>query len=132
MAFFLAVNTADMWEFKLRTSCQCASESESECRASGKREDGEKTGRMEKDSKELKRKHEMVKFRIPAKFVVKCHTPEGDCAGVLCCGPNRPRETVLVWWSCRLCHCDDPEALIDHVASDQAISDIEEEVEVGV
>ncbi|KAJ4387780.1 hypothetical protein N0V93_008382 [Gnomoniopsis smithogilvyi] len=65
----------------------------------------------------------MVRFRIPAKFVVKCHTPEGDYACVLCCGPRGNYSGVVVL-------CDDPEALVDHVVKEHKVADIEKEVDI--
>lgn len=65
----------------------------------------------------------MMRFRVPARFVAKCHTPEGDYACVLCCGPRGDYAGPVVL-------CDGPESLIDHVAREHRIMDIEREVDI--
>lgn len=68
-------------------------------------------------------KQKTVKFRIPAKFVVKCHTPEGEYACVLCCGPDSKYSGVVVL-------CDDPESLVDHVVKEHKVAEIEKEIDI--
>lgn len=68
-------------------------------------------------------KPKMVKFQIPAKFVVKCHTPEGEYACVLCCGPSGNYSGVVVL-------CDDPESLVDHVVKEHKAAEIEKEIDI--
>lgn len=65
----------------------------------------------------------MMRFRVPARFVAKCHTPEGDYACVLCCGPRGDYAGPVVL-------CDGPEALVDHVAREHRVVDIEREVDI--
>lgn len=66
---------------------------------------------------------ERRRFRVPARFVLKCHTPEGDFACALCCGPHDgyAGEVVL---------CEDPESLVHHVAREHRIGDIENEWDI--
>lgn len=66
---------------------------------------------------------QIMRFRVPARFVAKCHTPEGDYACVLCCGPRGDYTGPVVL-------CDGPESLIDHVAREHRIMDIEREVDI--
>lgn len=69
------------------------------------------------------KKQEMLKFRVPPKFVIKCHTPEGDYACVICCGPRGDYSGVVLL-------CDDPESLVDHVAKEHKVVEIEREVDI--
>lgn len=70
-----------------------------------------------------RQRKEIKRFRVPARFVVKCHTRAGDYSCVLCCGPqNGYRGEVVL--------CDDPEALVDHVAREHRIGDIENEWDI--
>lgn len=73
-----------------------------------------------------KQRREVIRrFRVPARFVVKCHTPEGDFACVLCCGPQdgwRARGEVVL--------CDNPESLVDHVAREHRVGDLENEWDI--
>lgn len=66
---------------------------------------------------------EVIRFRVPARFVVKCHTPEGDYACVLCCGPRDDHSGPVVL-------CDDPETLVHHVAKEHRVVEIEDEVDI--
>lgn len=68
-------------------------------------------------------KQKTVKFLIPAKFIVKCHTHEGEYACVLCCGPDSKYSGVVVL-------CDDPESLVDHVVKEHKIAEIEKEIDI--
>lgn len=132
----LAVDSADMWEFKLpvkeklppakATSRDPSPPGKSQTRekkTEAKDRGRSKTGKEVVAVAELKQKQKMVKFRIPAKFVVKCHTPEGDYACVLCCGPSGNYSGVVVL-------CDDPESLVDHVVKEHDAADIEKEIDI--
>ncbi|KAJ0115857.1 hypothetical protein J7T55_004026 [Diaporthe amygdali] len=61
-------------------------------------------------------------FRIPARFVVKCHTPMGEYACGLCAGP-RGDSTVIVL-------CETPEDLVDHIAKEHKTADIEKDADI--
>lgn len=56
-------------------------------------------------------------FRVPARFVVKCHTPLGEYACGLCAG------AVVVL-------CETPEDLVDHIAKEHKTADIEKDVDI--
>lgn len=76
-------------------------------------------GRSRSRSRGRRERGETIKrFRIPARFVIKCHTPEGDFLCALCCG----RQNVVF--------CEDAEALVDHVAREHRIGDIEREWDI--
>jgi hypothetical protein len=57
-------------------------------------------------------------FRIPARFVVKCHTPLGEYACRIC-GDS----AVVVL-------CETPEDLVDHIAKEHKTSDIEKDIDI--
>lgn len=78
---------------------------------------------LAEEKQQRKGKMLMMRFRVPARFVVKCHTPEGDYACVLCCGPRGDYAGPVVL-------CDDPETLIHHVAKEHRVSEIEDEVDI--
>lgn len=63
------------------------------------------------------------RFCVPARFVVKCHTPEGDYMCVLCCGPRGDYAGPVVL-------CDDPETLVHHVAKEHRLGEIEDELDI--
>lgn len=72
---------------------------------------------------EQKPREHKLRFQVRARFVVKCHTREGDYACVLCCGPVGDYSGVVVL-------CDDPDSLIDHVVKEHGIADIERDVDI--
>ena len=61
-------------------------------------------------------------FRIPARFVVKCHTPLGEYACGLCAGPHRDSGVIVL--------CETPEDLVDHIAKEHKTADIEKDVDI--
>lgn len=61
-------------------------------------------------------------FRIPARFVVKCHTPLGEYACGLCAGPRGDSAVVVL--------CETPEDLVDHIAKEHKTADIEKDVDI--
>lgn len=61
-------------------------------------------------------------FRIPARFVVKCHTPQGEYACGLCAGPRGDSAVVVL--------CETPEDLVDHIAKEHKTADIEKDVDI--
>lgn len=133
----LAVDSADVWEFKLSVveKLPPAKDTARNLSLPGKSptRDKEKTDAKDRGRSttgkevvavtEQKQKSKLVKFRITAKFVVKCHTPEGDYACVLCCGPSNNYSGVVVL-------CDDAESLVDHVAKEHTAADMEKEVDI--
>lgn len=123
----LAVDSADMWEFKLAGEPSTTVKFAEIEKLGGK--DRDKDRGRSTPGKEIvsvkEQRQKMVRFRLPAKFVVKCHTPEGDYACVLCSGPRSDYSGVVVL-------CDDPEALVDHVARDHKASDIEKDIDIIV
>lgn len=125
----LAVDSADMWEFNLLGEPSTTVKAAKTEKAGGKEKEKDKDRGRSTSGKEMvivkEQKQKMVRFRVPAKFVVKCHTPEGDYACVLCCGPRGDYSGVVVL-------CDDPEALVDHVAKDHDASEIEKEIDIIV
>lgn len=62
-------------------------------------------------------------FRIPARFVVKCHTPMGEYACALCAAPRADSAPVIVL-------CETPEDLVDHIAREHKIGDFEKDVDI--
>lgn len=72
---------------------------------------------------EQKPRQRTLRFQVLAKFVVKCHTREGEYVCVLCCGPRGNYSGVVVL-------CDDPESLVDHIIKEHGIADIEKEVDI--
>lgn len=119
----LTVDTADMWEFTLpaRASSVGATAGKSSSRDKAKAQ-GRDTSRKGSAAKG-QHVQGMVRIRLPAKFVVKCHTPEGEYACALCCGPDGEYGGEIVL-------CEDPEALVDHVAKEHKTSDLEKEVDI--
>lgn len=61
-------------------------------------------------------------FRIPARFVVKCHTTLGEYVCGLCAGPRGDSAVVVL--------CETPEDLVDHIAKEHKIADIEKDVDI--
>lgn len=61
-------------------------------------------------------------FRVPARFVVKCHTPLGEYACGLCAGPRGDSAVVVL--------CETPEDLVDHIAKEHKTADIEKDVDI--
>lgn len=96
----LAVDATDEWAIEIPVLRVPRGRSRS--RSRGRREAGETIKR----------------FRVPARFVIKCHTPEGDFVCALCCG----RQNVVF--------CEDAESLVDHVAREHRIGDIEREWDI--
>lgn len=96
----LAVDATDEWVIEIPVLRVPRGRSRS--RSRGRREVGETIKR----------------FRIPARFVIKCHTPEGDFVCALCCG----RQNVVF--------CENAESLVDHVAREHRIGDIEREWDI--
>lgn len=121
----VAVDATDMWEIEIPVLVRDKAESvhrdkargRSRSRGRGKKEEDVITTTTMKQWKEIKR------FRIPARFVLKCHTPEGDFACALCCGPQDGYSGEVVL-------CEDPEALVDHVAREHRVGDIENEWDI--
>lgn len=62
-------------------------------------------------------------FRIPARFVVKCHTPLGEYACALCAGLRGDPAPVIVL-------CETPEDLIDHIAREHRTGDVEKDADI--
>ncbi|KAG8163140.1 hypothetical protein KVR01_007618 [Diaporthe batatas] len=62
-------------------------------------------------------------IRIPARFVVKCHTPLGEYACALCARPRGDSAPVVVL-------CETPEDLVDHIATEHKTSDIEKDTDI--
>lgn len=131
----LAVDSSDVWEFTLTAkqkppSANSAPQNSTPAARSPTRDkrklDANDRG-PSKTGKEIvavsEQKQKQMKFRIPAKFVVKCHTPEGDYACVLCCGPSVDYSGVVVL-------CDDPESLVDHVVKEHRAADIKKEIDI--
>lgn len=61
-------------------------------------------------------------LRIPARFIVKCHTPLGEYACGLCAGPRGDSAVVVL--------CETPEDLVDHIAKEHKTADIEKDVDI--
>ena len=61
-------------------------------------------------------------FRIPARFLVKCHTPRGEYACGLCAGPRGDSAVVVL--------CETPEDLVYHIAKEHKTADIEKDVDI--
>ncbi|KAJ4412459.1 hypothetical protein N0V82_008778 [Gnomoniopsis sp. IMI 355080] len=115
----LDVDSADVWEFKLSVKEKLLQAKETK---DAKDRGRSRTGR-EVVAVAEQEQTKTVKFRVPAKFVVKCHTPEGDYACVLCCGPSSNYSGVVVL-------CDDPESLVDHVVKEHKVAEIEKEFDI--
>lgn len=133
----LDVDSADVWEFKLSVKEKLQQAREKIARNSSPPAKSPTRGKEKTDVKDRGRSRtsrevvavaeqeqiKMVKFRLPAKFVVKCHTPEGDYACVLCCGPSSNYSGVVVL-------CDDPESLVDHVVKEHKVAEIEKDFDI--
>lgn len=120
----LPVDSADVWEFKLSVMEKlppAKSPTREKEKKNAKDRGRSQTGKEVVAVAEQKQK--TVKFLIPAKFIVKCHTPEGEYACVLCCGPDSKYSGVVVL-------CDDPESLVDHVVKEHKIAEIEKEIDI--
>lgn len=61
-------------------------------------------------------------FRIPARFIVKCHTPLGEYACGLCAGPRGDSAVIVL--------CETPEDLVDHIAKEHKTADVEKDVDI--
>ncbi|KAL2283106.1 hypothetical protein FJTKL_10209 [Diaporthe vaccinii] len=61
-------------------------------------------------------------FRVPARFVVKCHTPLGEYACGLCAAPRGDSAVVVL--------CETPEDLVDHIAKEHKTADTEKDVDI--
>lgn len=61
-------------------------------------------------------------FRVPARFVVKCHTRLGEYACGLCAGPRGGSAVIVL--------CETPEDLVDHIAKEHKTADIEKDVDI--
>ncbi|KAI3390941.1 hypothetical protein diail_8339, partial [Diaporthe ilicicola] len=58
-------------------------------------------------------------FRIPARFIVKCHTPMGEYACGLCAGARGDSAVIVL--------CETPEDLVDHIAKEHKTADMEKD-----
>lgn len=121
----LSVDATDMWEIEIPVLIRDRAESVHRPRGRSKTR---KSKDKDKDiiaveTTTTRQRREVKVFRIPARFVAKCHTPEGDYACVLCCGPQDGYKGEVVL-------CNDPEALVDHVAREHRIGDIENEWDI--
>lgn len=127
----LDVDATDVWEIEIPVFVRDKAESvqrrgRSRSRSKQRKEDVITTTATNQRRREIRR------FRIPARFVIKCHTPEGDFVCALCCGPQDGYHhraggggggVVVVL-------CEDAEALVDHVAREHRIGDIENEWDI--
>ena len=62
---------------------------------------------------------ETREFRLGQRFAVKCHTPEGEYACVIC---SRERDSDAI--------CRNVEALVKHVGTYQEVDELEREVDL--
>lgn len=126
----LAVDTSDMWEIEIPVLVRDKADERVQRRRGRSRSRDRQQQPREEDviatMTTKKQRREIRRFRIPARFVIKCHTPEGDFVCTLCCGPQggyyADGGAVVL--------CEDAEALVDHVAREHRIGDIENERDI--